>query len=104
MFDTYLHTEDDMQNNDKKEQNSTKSKKRQSNKNTTKKVMQSNSQKPKEQSDVIVAKPGFLRVVITSVAFWTFLLIVFFVLIGFNIFGRSSNPDEAKSSIQRITV
>ena len=89
-----------MQNKEKKEQNSTKSKKSQSNKNTSKKVMQSNSQKSKEQSDVIVAKPGFLRVVITSVAFWTFLLIVFFVLIGFNIFGRSSNPDEAKSSIQ----
>ena len=89
-----------MQNKEKKEQNSAKSKNNQAGKSQLKKVTKSNNQKNNEQSDVIVAKPGFLRIVITSVSFWTFLVIVFFVLIGFNVFGGKTNPDEAKSSIQ----
>ena len=94
-----------MQNKDKKEQNKVKSKqtkKTNSSKQPAKDKKQNlNKSDSKVQGDVAVQKrQSFLKTVFTSVAFWTFLLLVFFVVLGFNIFGTKTDPQEASSAIQ----
>ncbi|MBQ9716298.1 MAG: hypothetical protein IJV77_07840 [Clostridia bacterium] len=52
------------------------------------------------QGDVALQSKSFFKTVVTSVAFWTFLLIVALLLVGANFFGKTYTPDQATSSMQ----
>ena len=89
-----------MQNKDKK---TSASAKKQTDKNakTTKSTKTDKKQVvTHNQGDVAVKNRSFFKTVVTSVAFWTFLLIVALLLVGANFFGKTYTPDQATSSMQ----
>ncbi len=59
------------------------------------------NQTPQEQN-VSTKKPSFFKRVFSSVAFWSFLLVVGFAMIGFGLFGGTAQPAQAKSTLQQV--
>ena len=90
-----------MQNKDKKEQNSSKSKKTNTTKSNADKTKNIKEAKQVRQSEVATQqRQSFLKTVFSSVAFWTFLLLVFVLVVGFVFWGKGTSPQNAKSAIQ----
>ena len=59
------------------------------------------NQNPQEQQ-LNTKKPSFLKRVFSSVAFWSFLLVVGFAMIGFGLFGGNAQPAQAKSTLKQV--
>ena len=84
----------DTDNNTKKQQTKSQNKQKQ----PAKKAKQ---QKEKTTEQNINAKPSLIKRVFSSMAFWTFLLVIGFAMIGFGLFGKTAQPAQAKSSLQQ---
>ncbi len=90
-----------MQDKDKKVQNSSKSKKINTTKSNADKTKNIKETKQVVQSEVATQqRQSFLKTVFSSVAFWTFLLLVFVLVLGFVFWGKGTSPQNAKSTIQ----
>jgi len=84
----------DTDNQVKKQQTKSHNKQKQS-------VKQAKEQTEKTTEQKMKTKPSFIKRIFSSMAFWTFLLVIGFAAIGFGLFGKTAQPAEAKSSLQQ---